>query len=188
LPQHRQHRPHTKDDWRTPIKLFNKLNGRFSFTGDACASSHNALCQKFFTEDSDAISSDWSELGDRVFMNPPYSKCHEFMARAWRAVRDKEVDLVVALVPSTCEVKWFHEFVLGKATEIWFTKGRVNFINPSTDSAAQSNVIGSAVVVWDGARVGWSHTSMWGLSSKTFEPTGPVSGSVWGGDRQLGFI
>ena len=188
MSSHRQVRKNTKDDWQTPSRLFDKLNSRFSFTGDACASDLNALCERFFTEDTDAIRSDWSKLGCRVFMNPPYSKCHEFMARAWRAVRDGEVSIVVALVPSTCEVRWFHEFFLGKASQVWFTKGRVNFVNPDTGSAAQSNVVGSVVVVWDGARTGWSNTHMLGLSSKNFEPIGDVAKSLWGDTGQMSLI
>ena len=84
---HRQNRSNTKDDWRTPMTLFRRLDGRFRFTGDACASDLNALCDNFFTEKTDALNSHWGGLGSRVFMNPPYSRCYEFMARAWRAVR-----------------------------------------------------------------------------------------------------
>lgn len=188
MSNHRQNRSNTKDDWRTPVTLFNKLDSRFRFTGDACASDSNKLCEKFFTERSDALSSDWMELGPRVFMNPPYSRCYEFMARAWRAVRDREVQVVVALVPSTCEVRWFHEFVLGKASEVWFTRGRVHFINPDTGESAQSNVVGSAIIVWDGARTGWSNTCVHGMSSKTFDPTGDVSSAVWGDVGQMSLI
>ena len=185
---HRQNRSNTKDDWRTPITLFRRLDGRFRFTGDACASDLNALCDNFFTEKTDALNSHWGGLGSRVFMNPPYSRCYEFMARAWRAVRDREVDVVVALVPSTCEVRWFHEFVLGKASEVWFTRGRIHFVNPITDEAAQSNVVGSAVVVWDGARNGWANTAIHGMSSRTFNPTGDVSSAVWGDVGQMSML
>lgn len=186
--QHRQTRVTTKDDWQTPVQLFKKLDNRFSFTGDACASADNALSSRFFTEKTDALRSNWSDLGDSVFINPPYSKSHEFVARSWRAVRDGEVKRVVAVVPSTCEVRWFHDYVIGKASEIWFTKGRINFINPETGSEGQSNVVGTAIIVWDGARVGWTNTSIWGMCSKTFEPTGHVSNSVFMGAPQVSLI
>ena len=61
-----------KDDWCTPISLFNLLDQKYHFTLDPCSSSSNYLCSKHFTILEDGLSQDWSQ--DRVFMNPPYGR------------------------------------------------------------------------------------------------------------------
>ncbi len=182
---HRKHREVTKDDWRTPASLFTKLHRRFQFTGDACASSENTLCNNFFSEDDNALEKNWSELGSSVFINPPYSETSKFIARCWAAVRDGEVRKVVALVPSTCEVKWFHKYVLGKASEVWFTRGRIDFIHPETQEPISGNVVGSCLVVWEGASTAYRSTSFYGLCSKSFLPTDAISYAVWFGGKQV---
>lgn len=77
-------------NWRTPPDFFEKLHAEFGFTLDAAASDENALlgrdcgyagdhCDehqcwtvgRYFTEEDDAISQDWT--GERVWCNPPYS-------------------------------------------------------------------------------------------------------------------
>lgn len=63
--------------------------------------------------------------GQRVFCNPPYGrelskwvrKCHEESQRG---------ALVVMLIPSRTDTKWFHEYIYGKA-EIRFIQGRIKF-------------------------------------------------------------
>ena len=57
-------------EWATPQALFNELNTEFNFTLDPCATKENAKCAKFYTQEEDGLSKDWS--GERVFCNPPY--------------------------------------------------------------------------------------------------------------------
>jgi len=176
---HRRNREDSKDNWRTPESLFLRLNERFRFTGDACASPDNALCPRFFTVKSDALGSDWSSLGSSVFINPPYSKSAEFMSRAWHAVRDREVDSVVALMPSTVDVKWFHRFVVGKASELWFLRGRVQFLSPETGKPVGGNVVGSMVIVWQSGSCRRTGTRVGSFCSKEFRPLGSVDHAYW---------
>tara|TARA_B100000927_G_scaffold278034_1_gene260271 strand:+ start:29962 stop:30537 length:576 start_codon:yes stop_codon:yes gene_type:complete len=176
---HRKHREDSKDDWRTPPELFARLNSRFRFTGDACANPKNALCARFFTYKSNALANSWSSLGDRVFINPPYSKSAEFMSRAWHAARDGEVKEVVALMPSTVDVKWFHKYVVGKASELWFMKGRVGFLNPSTGKPVGGNVVGSMIIVWSESSCRMTGTRLGSFCSRSFQPIGSVDKAYW---------
>ncbi len=176
---HRRHREDSKDNWRTPQKLFYRLNERFRFTGDACASPDNALCPKFFTITTNALSSNWSKLGTSVFINPPYSKSAEFMSRAWHSVRDKETQCVVALMPSTVDVKWFHKFVVGKASEIWFLRGRVQFLSPDTGRPVNGNVVGSMVIVWQSGSCKQTGTRIGSFCARDFRPIGSVDYAYW---------
>ena len=56
-----------QDLWETPQKFFDELNEEFHFTLDACATPENAKCEKYFTEEDNALVQDWS--GNVVFCN-----------------------------------------------------------------------------------------------------------------------
>jgi phage N-6-adenine-methyltransferase len=60
------------DEWPTPQAFFNKLNRRYHFTLDPCATPENALCSPFFTKTDDGLKQDWGT--HRVFCNPPYGR------------------------------------------------------------------------------------------------------------------
>ena len=167
---HRRTTETTKDGWRTPKHIYSSLRGRFGFSGDACASTENALEDMFFTEKSDAIISNWSALGDSVFLNPPYSMTAQFVARARRAVEDGETGRCVALIPSTPDVAWFHRDVLSVAAEIWFYRGRLSFRCPDTGKTISGNPVGSCVVVWALGTPIWSGPRFGSLCSKSGQP------------------
>lgn len=185
---HRKNRVDSKDNWRTPQQLFARLHSRFRFTGDACASPHNALCPKFFTMTSNALKQDWSTLGERVFINPPYSMSAEFMSRSYKAVRFGEVDTVVALMPSTIDVKWFHKYVVGKASELWFLRGRVQFLSPDTGKPVGGNVVGSMIIVWTSGSCKRVGTRVGSFCSKEFKPLGGVDYAYWNENAEHSLI
>lgn len=110
------------DEWGTPIKLFEEINGEFSFELDVCANSSNAKCSIFFDKEKDGLSADW---GDQVvWMNPPYSNITPWVKKAWEhAFRG---NVCVALLPAKTDTQWFHEYIY-KLFEIRFIKGRIKF-------------------------------------------------------------
>ena len=176
---HRRTTDHTRDDWRTPPDLYDNLCRRFTFTGDACASDQNHLAERYFTAEDDALSSNWSKLGQFVFMNPPYSEVSRFISRARRAVEDGEVRCVVSLVPSTPDVSWFHKDALTSASELWFMRGRISFIDPVSLSPVPGNPVGSCVIVWSEGGGGWAGPRVGSLCSKTFMPLGSHDIAYW---------
>lgn len=102
---------------KTPVGFYNQINDEFHFDFDPCPLNP--------TYEVDGLSIDW---GKRVYVNPPYGKA----VRSWleKALRERErgnSDLVVFLLPSYTDVKWFHEIVLPMAKEIRFIKGRLKF-------------------------------------------------------------
>ena len=110
-------------DWSTPQNLFDELNKEFNFTLDVCASDWNAKCQRFFTEKEDGLKQDWGK--SIVFMNPPYGKVLEsWMEKAYNSSLNGA--LVVCLVPSATDTKWWHDFAL--KGEIRYLRGRPRFI------------------------------------------------------------
>ena len=47
------------NEWETPPELFAKLNQRFKFTLDPCATHENHKCKKYYTSEDDGLSKSW---------------------------------------------------------------------------------------------------------------------------------
>jgi phage N-6-adenine-methyltransferase len=139
------------DLWATPQDLFDKLNSRFHFVFDAAASAENAKCDAYYNEMDDALTQDWTEdaEGGWIWLNPPFSKMREFMAKC--AEEASKGAKIVALVPSRSDTRWFHESVLGNA-RLEFVKGRLKF-NGSKNSAPFPSMLcifnGIYCGIWD---------------------------------------
>ena len=110
------------NEWATPQEFFDQLNSEFHFTLDPCCTHDNAKCENHYTIEEDGLSQNWE---GRVFCNPPYGrelpkwvkKCYEESLKG---------SLVVMLIPSRTDTRWFHDWIYGKA-EIRFIKGRLKF-------------------------------------------------------------
>ena len=126
--------------WATPQKFFDRLNERFKFTLDPCASQKSAKCSKYYTKEDDGLAQSWS--GHTVFMNPPYGR--EIAAWVKKAFDEsrKENTTVVCLLPSRTDTRWWHSYCM-HADEIYFVKGRLKF-----GDATNAAPFPSAVVVF----------------------------------------
>lgn len=108
--------------YATPWDFFLKLDAEFHFTLDPCAQPETAKCAKFFTEEQDGLSRDWS--GDIVFMNPPYGR--EIGLWMKKAVEESlKGATVVCLVPSRTDTAWWHNYAV--RGDIRFLRGRITF-------------------------------------------------------------
>ena len=47
------------NEWETPKNLFDELNSVFKFTLDAAATDENHKCDKYFTQENDALIQSW---------------------------------------------------------------------------------------------------------------------------------
>lgn len=128
-----------KMDWETPPALFKELDEEFHFTLDPCCSVENAKCSKYYTIREDGLKQDWQ--GERVFCNPPYGKAlFQWVAKChWES--KKPGTLVVMLIPSRTDTRYFHQFIYKKAKEIRFIKGRVRFVGAKSGAPFASMVI-----------------------------------------------
>ncbi|HEV3310466.1 MAG TPA: DNA N-6-adenine-methyltransferase [Chloroflexota bacterium] len=113
--------------WRTPRDLFDRLAKRYGpFTVDLAASPENALCDRFYTEEDDALAQDWYlETG---FCNPPYDDIEPWLAKALRASVDDEA-VTVFVLPARTDQPWWREYVVPFAAEVEFL-GRQCFDPP----------------------------------------------------------
>ena len=128
------------DEWRTPESLYNQLNAEFGFDVDAAATTENAYQEMYFGPDRlnpahrDALAvENWAAYGKVFWLNPPYSKCREFLTKASKESREHGVT-VVCLVPARTDTRWFHEVVWDRemhrperGVEVRFLKGRLTF-------------------------------------------------------------
>lgn len=112
--------PAQSSEWETPQALFDALHAEFGFTLDPCATTENAKCPRYFTKEGDGLAQSWD--GEVVFLNPPYGRGMDEWVR--KAAEAKAT--VVCLLPSRTDVRWFHDYVYGKA-EIRFLRGRLKF-------------------------------------------------------------
>jgi phage N-6-adenine-methyltransferase len=127
------------DEWATPAEFYAALAEEFHFAVDAAASTENHKCRLWFgpggiCEDALALK-DWRvDDGERaVWLNPPYSKCREFMAMATYQAWAHHLT-IVCLVPSRTDTRWWHEHVWDReqhrtrpGVEVRFVKGRLRF-------------------------------------------------------------
>ena len=113
-----------EEKWATPQDFFDKLNDEFHFTLDVAASPNNAKCANYFTEEQDGLVQSWG--GHTVWCNPPYCRKTGLWVKKAYEEHQRTGCTVVMLLPSRTDVRWFHDYILGKA-EIRFIKGRLKF-------------------------------------------------------------
>jgi phage N-6-adenine-methyltransferase len=146
------------DDRATPPEVFGPLNDRFGFTVDAAASSANAKCPKFFTEEEDGLARPWA--GERVFCNPPYShpNLHAWTAKAWREWKAAGPAAIVMLIPANrTEQQWWQELVEpfrdmpGSDLHVEFLPGRIRFLTPGQSEVGPDErpPFGCCLLIWE---------------------------------------
>ena len=116
-----------RNDWATPWSLFNAVNKEFLFELDAAASRGNAKCLKFYTEEDDGLSKDWSSdvNGGAVWLNPPYGRDIKlWVEKAYS--ESKKGCCVVVLTFVRTDTKWWNDYAM-QAAEIRLITGRISF-------------------------------------------------------------
>ncbi|EKP5620458.1 DNA methylase [Escherichia coli] len=110
------------DDWRTPYRLFHNLHREFNFSLDGAATEHDALLPRFT---DDIHNQSW--VGERVFVNPPFSMAEQFLLKA------SESDLAVFLIPYRPHTTYWlkHIFTNPLCHEIRILHRAVKFLPPA---------------------------------------------------------
>jgi site-specific DNA-methyltransferase (adenine-specific) len=143
------------DEWETPQAFFDELHAEFDFALDVAATHENRKTSLYCGPGSmggcaDALSVHWAWITDSgrlgaCWMNPPYSRCREFIGKAAQEARMGAT--VVCLVPSRTDTRWWHEHVYDAAArsyrpgvEVRYVKGRLKF-GASKNSAPFPSVL-----------------------------------------------
>jgi hypothetical protein len=117
-----------RGDWKTPKALYQALDAEFHFDHDPCPARPK----------ENGLESTWGNIN---FVNPPYGKeISKWIQKGY--VENLKGKVVVFLLPSRTDTKWWHEFVM-KATEIRFIRGRLRF-----DDQKNSAPFPSAIVIF----------------------------------------
>lgn len=113
------------NEWETPKDLFQLLNEEFHFEIDAAATKENALCERFWTPEDDALSQDWYTY-KTVWCNPPYGRLvGKFIQKGYN--ESLKGCTVVFLIPARVDTRWWHNYC-AKA-DVRFIRGRLKFQN-----------------------------------------------------------
>lgn len=133
-----------RDCWRTPKALFDKLHQEFDFTVDGAADDTNHLLPVYCSADGVSLLDTYPPADERVFVNPPFSRCADFTR--WAAMQQC---LVVMLLPGhRHEQAWWHDYVLPFADQIRFIRGRVAY-NPPPGVESSSASFPSVILVYN---------------------------------------
>ena len=140
------------DEWETPQPFFAALRREFDLTVDAAASPGNKKLPDYFGPGSpiceDALVANWSMFGtlSRMWCNPPYSRCAEFVAKA--AAERLNGVLTVMLIPSRTDTRYWHAHIWDvekhqprEGIELRFVKGRLKFGNQKNCAPFPSVVV-----------------------------------------------
>ncbi len=130
--------------WRTPRALLDAIlqaAGRSEFDLDPCSPRADGPTPAgvHWTEADDGLSRSWEGL---VFVNPPYSRALPH----WVAKCAQEANggtVVIGLVPSRTDTRWWHSHVVGRAAIIMI-QGRLRF-----GGGKHAAPFPSALIVWN---------------------------------------
>lgn len=111
-------------EWETPWEFFNKVNKRFHFTLDVCATRKNRKCREYYSIKDDALSKKWRGV---CWCNPPYGRqIQHWVQKAY--ISSKRAATVVCLIPARTDTAWWHDYCM-RGT-IYLIRGRITFFNP----------------------------------------------------------
>lgn len=93
---------------RTPADIWAQLSKEFAFTLDACASDFNHLLPKYYTEQDDCLTKDWT--GEIVYCHPMFDMhIGKFVEKAATSKCP-----AVMLLPASTHTRYFHKFIWDK--------------------------------------------------------------------------
>mgnify|MGYP003114297494 CR=1 FL=1 len=124
------------DSYSTPTDLYKRLDDEFNFDDfDPCPLNDKPTF--------DGLKIDWKPS---TFVNPPYSRLQSTKKYGIGWVEKAHLEclkgnLVVMLIPSRTDTKWFHEIIQRHSYEIRFLKGRLKFSNLKTAAPFPSMIV-----------------------------------------------
>ena len=97
------------------------------------------MVAKHYTPEIDGLKQDWTKNKSN-WMNPPYGR----EIKHWLKKAAESNANVVCLIPARTDTTWWCDYVMDKAAEVRFIKGRLKF-RGSTEGSAP---FPSAIVVY----------------------------------------
>lgn len=112
-----------RDEWMTPLWLYEKLDHGFKFDLDPAATAENTLAEKYYDKEWSGLTNEW--FGS-VYVNPPYSQLKKWVKKGFEeANNNPHVKSVVMLVPARTDTQAWWEYI--RHGEVRFLPGRLKF-------------------------------------------------------------
>lgn len=141
----RNHNGDLKDVWQTPEWVTEMLR---PLDLDPCAGpdTSHAATNWAIERGEDGLERDWF---GRVLVNPPFSDKSAWLEKTvYQHVRD-DVDCVFVITPDSTDTKsWWHAYIANHADFVWFSEGRVSYIDPETGESPGSPAFGTAISIY----------------------------------------
>lgn len=96
----------------------------------------------FDTIETDGLSKDWTQYKS-IWINPPFTRKHEFMAKAWEVYKIAKNDIYILFPIEFITTARFHNLVGGGI--IYIPNGRINF-ESGLGKKGKSPAFGSVVM------------------------------------------
>lgn len=128
-------------EWYTPPEIFEAMD--FTFAMDPCSPGEGKSfvpARRHLTVEDDGLATPWEGT---VWMNPPYGK----HTTTWMQ-KLSEHNNGIALVFARTDVKWFNDYVAGKASLVCFVSGRIKFFQGDTDKRGGTPGAGSMLIAY----------------------------------------
>jgi len=93
---------------RTPESIWAEISREFAFTIDVCASKTNHLCPRYYTEEDNCLTKDWT--GEVVYCHPMFDM---HIGRFVEKCATSKC-LSVMLLPAATHTRYFHRFIWDK--------------------------------------------------------------------------
>lgn len=151
--------------WETPWELVNSIAEVYPFALDVAASTLNRKAPTHYSIDDNALNQSWNVRGN-VWCNPPYGKGVKLWIRKAHASDSR----VVMLLQASLGTRWFRDEIWGKAQEVCYLTGRVQFSSPD-GAARSSNMHESILVIFGPTANAEEHTafSLWDWKKEPFK-------------------
>ena len=123
-------------DWLTPPSLLSQIKETWGEFFDPCPYPRPGW---------DGLSIPWNGA---VFVNPPYGRdVSKWLEKAITEIGAGNCERAIFLLHARTDTKWFHEYVLGAATSLYFVRGRIRFQRP--DGSGANSPVPSIIAVFD---------------------------------------
>lgn len=147
-----------RDLWSTPSELVAWMESEYGdYDIDAAASRENAVCEKFYSKETNCLKRWWGS-NKHIWLNPPYSNITPFVKKAIEQMEhNNQIDM---LLPCDTSTGWFYEAQQRAAEIIWITgevyqedgteysrTGRLAFTSALTGKPVQGNNKGSVIFI-----------------------------------------
>lgn len=133
----------TKDNEYYTPKSF--VDGFGSFDYDPATTKEKAKefdIINFDTIETDGLSKDWTTY-KRIWINPPFTRKHEFLAKAWETYQQVKNEIYILFPIEFITTQRFHNTVGGG--KLYVPNGRINF-ESGLGKKGKSPAFGSVVM------------------------------------------